>query len=62
MRQSGGGLLRNTSLQESKDLHLHYHPSAVLNRSVVSDCVTPGTVARQAPLSIGFSRQEYWSG
>jgi len=24
--------------------------------------VTPGTVARQAALSMGFSRQEYWSG
>ena len=24
--------------------------------------VTLGTVARQAPLSMGFSRQEYWSG
>ena len=24
--------------------------------------VTPWTVAHQAPLSIGFSRQEYWSG
>ena len=24
--------------------------------------VTLWTVARQAPLSIGFSRQEYWSG
>ena len=24
--------------------------------------VTPWTVARQAPLSVGFSRQEYWSG
>ena len=23
---------------------------------------TPWTVARQAPLSLGFSRQEYWSG
>ena len=23
---------------------------------------TPGTVARLAPLSMGFSRQEYWSG
>ena len=23
---------------------------------------TPWTVARHAPLSIGFSRQEYWSG
>ena len=25
-------------------------------------CVTPWTVAYQVPLSIGFSRQEYWSG
>ena len=24
--------------------------------------VMPWTIARQAPLSIGFSRQEYWSG
>ena len=25
-------------------------------------CATPWTVARQAPPSMGFSRQEYWSG
>ena len=25
-------------------------------------CATPWTVAHQAPLSTGFSRQEYWSG
>ena len=25
-------------------------------------CVTPWTVARQAPLSMGFSQQEYWNG
>ena len=24
--------------------------------------VTPWTIAHQAPLSVGFSRQEYWSG
>ena len=33
--------------------------------SVVQLCLTlcdPMTVARQAPLSMGFSRQEYWSG
>ena len=30
--------------------------------SVMSDSVTPWTVARQAPLSMGFSRQQYWSG
>ena len=32
-----------------------------LCRSVVSDSVTPWTVARQAPLSMGFPKQEYWS-
>ena len=30
--------------------------------SVVSDSATPWTVTRQAPLSMRFSRQEYWSG
>ena len=30
--------------------------------SAVSDFVTLWTVAFQAPLSMGFSRQEYWSG
>ena len=34
----------------------------VLGRSVVSDFVTPWTAACQAPLSMGFFRQEYWSG
>ena len=30
--------------------------------SVMSDSATPWSVACQATLSIGFSRQEYWSG
>ena len=33
--------------------------------AVVQSCrlfVTPWTAAYQAPLSMGFSRQEYWSG
>ena len=30
--------------------------------SQVRLCATLGTAARQAPLSTGFSRQEYWSG
>ena len=34
----------------------------VLVASVSNSFVTPWTVARQAPLSMGFSRQEYWSG
>ena len=32
------------------------------SHTVVSDSVIPWTVARQAPPSMGFSRQEYWSG
>ena len=30
--------------------------------SRVRVCVTPWTAAHQAPPSLGFSRQEYWSG
>ena len=30
--------------------------------SHVSLCATPETAAHQAPPSLGFSRQEYWSG
>ena len=30
--------------------------------SCVRLCVTPQTAAHQAPLSLGFSRQEHWSG
>ena len=32
------------------------------SRAVVSDSATPWTVAHQALRSMGFSRQEYWSG
>ena len=32
------------------------------SHSVVSDSATPWTVARQAPLSMGFSRREHCSG
>ena len=34
----------------------------VWSLSCVRLFVTPGTVAFQAPLSMAFSRQEYWSG
>ena len=30
--------------------------------SRVQLCVTPETAAQQAPPSLGFSRQEHWSG
>ena len=47
---------------------MHTHACVCLNSglscscSVVSDCVIPWTAALQAALSVGFSREEYWSG
>ena len=38
------------------------NPTQVGSLSHVRLFVTPWTVARQAPLSMEFSRQEYWSG
>ena len=41
------------------------HPSACVCTLLVQSCLTlcdPRTVAHQAPLSMGFYRQEYWSG
>ena len=35
---------------------------SLIIHSVVSDFATPWTVACQPPLSVGFPRQEYWSG
>ena len=48
---------KNKNPQPVNQAHLH------AQSSVVSDSfATPGTVACQAPLSMGFSRQGYWSG
>ena len=39
-----------------------YHVCAcMLSHQVVSDSATPWTVAHQAPMSMEFSRQKYWS-
>ena len=38
------------------------HLSEVKSLSHIRLFATPWTVAHQAPLSMGFSRQEYWSG
>ena len=41
----------------------HFKLLLLLSRfSRVRLCATPWTAAHQAPLSMGFSRQEYWSG
>ena len=34
----------------------------LVTKSCLVALATPWTVAHQAPLSLGFSRQEYWSG
>ena len=41
-----------------------FHGPLLLLSRVSRDqlCVTPQTAAHQAPLSLGFSRQEHWSG
>ena len=38
------------------------HARVLNSFSHVQLCVTLWTVACQAPMSMGFSRQEYWSG
>ena len=43
---------------ESKQFYLE----AVLVAKSCPTLATPWTVAHQAPLSMGFSRQEYWNG
>ena len=46
----------------AKEFNLALESESV-RHSVVSDSLeTPWTRAHQAPLSMGFSRQEYWSG
>ena len=43
----------------------HLHPlveTLCVSRSVVFNSATPWTITHQAPLSVEFSRQEYWSG
>ena len=42
------------------------YPLSIISGSLVAKSyltlATPWTIACQAPLSMGFSRQEYWSG
>ena len=40
----------------------HHHACMLSCFSHAGLFATPWTVAQQAPLSMGFSRQEYWSG
>ena len=49
-------------LLSSKDEKLLYACMHAQSLSRVQLFVTPWTVAHQAPLSMGFFRQEYWTG
>jgi len=52
-----------SSFQDTKSMHkTHHFPYGGLVAKLCPTCVTPWTVACQAPLSMGFPRQEYWSG
>ena len=63
------GLVENTNLEIQKAQQrifivkfLTQKKVKVKSLSRVRLFATPWTVAHQAPLSMGFSRQEYWSG
>ena len=67
---TGAATLEN-SMENSQKLKIEslYDPASpsgyvcmLSGFSRVQIFATPWTVARQAPLSMGFSRQEYWSG
>ena len=51
-----------TSITWEAHLNVSARFSSVQSLSHVRLCATPWTAAHQAPLSMGFSRQEYWSG
>ena len=54
---------KNNSIKNwTEDLNRHFSRSEVKSLSRVQLFATPWIVAYQAPLSLGFSRQEYWSG
>ena len=51
-------IIGNTHEKKLGSLHALLFSGSVVSNSGMS----PWTAARQAPLSMGFSRQEHWSG
>ena len=47
--------------RQGKEMEPHKLQTQIVHFSCVQLFVTAWTTARQAPLSMGFSRQEYWS-
>ena len=48
--------------QQQQHLYVCMHACMLSHFSCIRLFVTPWTVARQAPLFLGFSKKEYWSG
>ena len=57
-----GGTYTGNRVTEKVNHCLRTRACALSRFGHVPLCVTPWTVAHPAPLSMGFSRQEYWSG
>ena len=57
-----GDWLTPLGMMPLKSIHVVSHERESVNHSVMSDSLPPHTIVHQAPLSMGFSRQEYWSG
>ena len=55
-------MLLSVLLTDWLSIRCSHNPILVFGCSVVSDPVTPWTIAQKIPLSMIFSRQEYWSG
>ena len=70
-------LLQNKVYVSISHLYVYVYKDKSVNNGYVSEaccccclshvtrvrlCATPQTAAQQAPLSLGFSRQEYWNG
>ena len=59
-------IIRNSTVKLFRLLQQYYIPHMLLlllsHFSRVRLCATPYTAAHQAPPSLGFSRQEHWSG
>ena len=61
-RQTFVGKVMSLLFNMLSRLVITFLPKKVKSLSCVQLFATPWTIACQAPLSMGFSRQEYWSG
>ena len=59
---SGCNSVSSQSLRQNTTSRPGVYLKSEVAQSCLTLCVTPWTVAYQASLSMGFSRQEYWSG